>query len=89
MSEAVYFVTFRVKDGSLSPDELKIIFDHILAGNGRFYLLISLVLMPDHGHIIFKSFPQYSLQRVMKGIKGGIVASRESIPGNQGDCLEG
>jgi hypothetical protein len=68
--EAVCFVTFRVKDGSFSPDELKIVFDHILSGNGRFYPFISLALMPDHGHIIFKSFPQYSLKRVMKGIKG-------------------
>jgi putative transposase len=56
--------------GVLSFDELNIVFNHIIAGNGRFYLLISLVLMPDHGHIIFKSFPQYSLQRVMKGVKG-------------------
>ncbi len=26
--------------------------------------------MPDHSHIIIKPFPEYSLDRIMKGIKG-------------------
>ncbi|MFH1941915.1 MAG: transposase [bacterium] len=67
---SVYFVTFRLKTGMLSYEERKIVFCHITRGNGRFYALIAVMVMPDHVHLLFKPLPNYLLSRVMKGIKG-------------------
>lgn len=66
----IYFVTFRLKFGLLSQEERRIVFNHIKRGNQEFYHLISLVVMPDHVHLIFRPLEEYSLNRVMKGIKG-------------------
>ncbi len=47
---AIYFVTFRVLTGVLTDEEMAITYEHIKKGNSRFYLLIALVVMPDHVH---------------------------------------
>ena len=68
---ATYFVTFCVKSNiKLSKIELTIVKNHILEGNDKFYKLISFVIMPDHVHIIFTPIKDYTLQNIMKGIKG-------------------
>ena len=67
---AIYFVTFRLKSGVLSRSEQQIVFNHIRYGNGKFCLLIAVVVMPDHVHLIFKPLKAFSLSRIMKGIKG-------------------
>ena len=67
---AIYFVTFRLKSGVLSSADQRIVFNHIKRGDGKFYILIAVVVMPDHVHLIFKPLKEYSLSRVMKGIKG-------------------
>lgn len=68
--DSVYFVTFRVRRKVLSENEKQIAFEHIIDGNGRFYTLHALVVMPDHLHMILECNKSYSLSRVMKGIKG-------------------
>jgi putative transposase len=70
MDGAIYFVTFRTKTGMLSFEEQEIVFRHIKRGNKKFYVLIAVVVMPDHVHLIFRPFKKYTLIRVMKGIKG-------------------
>lgn len=69
-SGSIYFVTFRVKNGTLSEDEKDIVLAHVKEGNKYFYLLIAIVIMLDHVHILFCSHKEYSLSRIMKGIKG-------------------
>lgn len=67
---SVYFVTFTLIDGFLTEDEQGIVYDHILTGHGKFYDLITFVVMPDHVHILFTLKEGFELSRVMKGIKG-------------------
>ena len=70
MDDAVYFVTFRKKIGILNYKERELVFSHIKRGHRKFYVLITVVVMPDHVHLIFLPLKQYTLTRVMKGIKG-------------------
>jgi len=68
---ATYFVTFCVKDNKfLSSEEQIILKNHILDGNDEYCKLISFVVMPDHVHIILSPIKNYTLQDIMKGIKG-------------------
>ncbi len=71
---AIYFVTFRVLTGVLTDEEMAITYEHIKKGNGRFYLVIALVVMPDHVHMLLKPLEKYDFSRIMKGTKG--VSSR-------------
>src|SRR5690606_7632464 len=43
---STYFVTFRIADGALSEAERHIVLDHIISGEGRFYILGAAVIMP-------------------------------------------
>lgn len=74
LAGATYFVTFRLLEGVLSDRECRIVLDHLIAGDGRFYTLEVAMVMPDHVHLLLRPKPAYSLSRVMKGIKG--VSSR-------------
>ncbi|MFI4861337.1 MAG: REP-associated tyrosine transposase [Phycisphaerales bacterium JB063] len=67
---STYFVTFRVDRGRMSESEQRLVLDHIASGDGKFYRLVAAVVMPDHVHLIFQPRDEYSLSRVMKGIKG-------------------
>jgi len=67
---ATYFVTFRTVRGELSVEEQKLVLEHIIEGNEKFYTLIAAVVMPDHAHLLLTPREEYSLSRIMKGIKG-------------------
>jgi putative transposase len=67
---STYFVTVRIEKGRLTEDERQIILDHLVAGDGRFYILGAAVVMPDHVHMLIRPLPPYDLSRIMKGIKG-------------------
>ena len=67
---SVYFVTFTLIDGYLTEDEQGSVYDHILTGHKKFYVLITFVVMPNHVHILFTLKEDFELSRVMKGIKG-------------------
>ncbi len=67
---ATYFVTFRTVRGELSVEEQKLVLEHIIEGNEKFYTLIAAVVMPDHAHLLLTPKEEYSLSRIMKGIKG-------------------
>jgi REP element-mobilizing transposase RayT len=70
LSGSTYFVTFRLKDGVMNKEEQIIVLEHIKDGNGKFYTLIAVVVMPDHVHLLFIPKEGYTLSRIMKGIKG-------------------
>jgi len=67
---ATYFVTFRTLRGELSVGEQKTVLEHIKEGDGKFYELIAVVIMPDHIHILLIPMEGYALSRIMKGVKG-------------------
>ena len=70
LTGSFYFVTFRVRNGKLSNGEKKLVLRHIISGNDKFYDLYAAVIMPDHVHIILRPHEDYSLGRIMQGIKG-------------------
>jgi len=73
---STYFVTFRTvlrQAGMpvlLSVEEQKLVLKQILNGNGKFYTLIAVVVMPEHVHMLLIPIEGYELSRIMKGIKG-------------------
>lgn len=67
---STYFITFRLKTGALTPAERRLAFDHVMRGDGRFYVLFALVVMPDHVHLLARPNEAVDLTRMMKGIKG-------------------
>ncbi|HHI02675.1 MAG: hypothetical protein DRP51_09480 [Candidatus Zixiibacteriota bacterium] len=67
---SVYFVTFRSKSTQFAVEERKLILRHIIRGNNNYYTLIATVVMPDHVHILLVPQTNFSLSRIMKGIKG-------------------
>jgi len=67
---ATYFITFRLLHGELCGDEIVLVRDHIVAGHGRFYDLIALMVMPDHVHVALRPRDGYDLSRITKGMKG-------------------
>jgi len=70
LSGATYFVTFRLRSRALSVQEQKVALGHIKRGNGRYYHLIAVVVMPDHVHLLLTPNSEYDLSRITKGVKG-------------------
>jgi putative transposase len=67
---ATYFLTFRLKSLAFSEDEIAIVRDHIRDGDGKFYELLAVMVMPDHVHVILRPNDGIDLSRIMKGMKG-------------------
>jgi putative transposase len=70
LKESTYFVTFRTIQGKLSIENQQLVLEHIINDNGKFYILIAAVVMPDHVHLLLIPMGKYQLSRIMKGIKG-------------------
>ena len=70
IEESVYFVTFDTGTREFTENEIELVLTHIVNGNGKYYLLFAAVVMPDHVHVLFKTIKNYSLSRILKGIKG-------------------
>jgi REP element-mobilizing transposase RayT len=67
---ATYFITFRLLDGEFCAEEIAVVRDHVIAGDGKFYDLIAVMVMPDHVHAALTPKTGYDLARITKGIKG-------------------
>ena len=70
MEGAVYFITFRTKEKELSINEQILLLEHVKSGDDKYYDLYSAIIMPDHAHLILKPINEFTLSRIMKGIKG-------------------
>jgi REP element-mobilizing transposase RayT len=70
LESGTYFVTFRLAAGALTAEERTIVRDHLQAGHDKYYQLPAAVVMPDHVHMLLRPVGEYTLSRVMKGIKG-------------------
>jgi len=70
MDGSIYFITFRLKQPPLSPEERTIVLGRVRAGGPRLYHLLAAVVMPDHVHMLLRPNPGVSLARITKAIKG-------------------
>jgi REP element-mobilizing transposase RayT len=69
-NNVAYFITFRTISGALSREEQILVLNMIKEGASKYYYLYAVVVMPDHVHLILTPKEEYSLSRIMKGIKG-------------------
>ena len=70
-SERTYFVTFATVDRLLLPPNARDIafacclHDHLLT-----YFLHTVIVMPDHVHMLFSPYEEWPLAKIMKRVKG-------------------
>ena len=84
LTRATYFITFRLLRGELSSDEIALVRDHIVVGDGRFYDLIAAMVMPDHVHSALTPRDGFDFSRITKGIKGVSARMLNQRRGTQG-----
>jgi putative transposase len=79
-----YHLTFRLPEGRLSQEEIRLVLEHLKAGDEKYYDLFAAVVMPNHVHALLQPRPGIEMARITKGIKG---ASARKI--NQGRGTKG
>jgi REP element-mobilizing transposase RayT len=75
MPGSTYFVTFRLRSGSLSLHEKRIVLEAIIHFHQVRYWLTAAVVMPDHVHLLLTPIDQESnrefpLSKILQGMKG-------------------
>ncbi|MCI0402773.1 MAG: transposase [Acidobacteria bacterium] len=65
-----YYVTFRLHSRPLVTQEILLVRQHIRSSHNRYYHLYATQVMPDHVHLLLRPYEDYSLSRILKGIKG-------------------
>ena len=83
-----YFITFKTISKILTPEDQILVLKHIIQGNKRFYNLIAAVVMPDHVHILLIPIENYTLSRIMKGIKGVSARKKNLINNSSGSIWQ-
>ena len=69
--DSTYFVTFRCRPGLFLPKPARaIVMSAIRHCNGARIDLDAAVVMPDHGHLIFRVLGGLSLSAILQSIKG-------------------
>ncbi len=85
---STYFLTFRVNKRQENPfanHELASIFEEILwFGFGKRYTLEAYVIMPDHVHLLLSPIDEWSLGRILQGLKGFSARQINSRLGRKG-----
>lgn len=81
---SIYFLTFRIKDGYLSDDEIILVREYVKRGDPEFYTLLAATVMPDHVNMIICPKPGVSLARITKGVKGGTARLINDRRGERG-----
>jgi REP element-mobilizing transposase RayT len=81
---AMYYVTFRPASGELRSSERALVLNHIKEGDGEYYTLVGCVVMPDHAHVILMADLGYSLEKIMKGVKGASARKLNIARGSRG-----
>jgi putative transposase len=70
LAGSIYFITFCLLEGELSPEEIHLVLEHIQEGDPAYYDLFAVTVLPDHVHMILRPRDGMSLSRVTKGVKG-------------------
>lgn len=79
-----YHITFALKHGRLSSEEIRLVLDHIPSGDPEFYELFAAVVMPNHVHALLQPRPGIELSRIMKGMKGASARKINLARGSSG-----
>ena len=88
MQGAAYYITFKLKDGHLTGEEVRIVLEHIKSGQSRFYLLVAVQVMSNHVHVILTPKDGFSLSRILKGVKGVSAKLVNEYRGQSGSLWE-
>ncbi|MDH7515186.1 MAG: DUF1156 domain-containing protein, partial [Bacteroidota bacterium] len=72
---STYFVTFRIKEGTLAEPERQTVLEAIKHFHGERYWVLAAVVMPDHAHVILRpnqtrSGTDIRLGKLLQSIKG-------------------
>ena len=89
LAGSTYFITFRTKEKRLAAEEQRLVLDHIKKGDGRYYTLIAATVMPDHVHVILRPEGEYTISRVMKGMKGASARCIKEMRKTLGSVWQG
>jgi REP element-mobilizing transposase RayT len=86
---STYFVTFRLRSGIITDDAKRIVLNTIKHFHGIRYWVTAAVVMPDHVHLILKpivpgSKPEFSLSKILQGIKGFSAREINKARGTKG-----
>ncbi|MEO1235808.1 MAG: class I tRNA ligase family protein [Planctomycetota bacterium] len=86
---STYFITFRLKQGEMTPSERKIAFDACMHWHGQRIDLHRVVVMPDHVHLLLTPRKQadgqpYPLAELMHSIKSYSAHEINRARGAQG-----
>jgi len=84
VGQAYYHLVFRLREGHLSEEEIRITRDHINEGNDQFYRLIAVQVMSNHVHVILQPSANIKLTEVVRRIKGGSARKINLIRGTSG-----
>jgi putative transposase len=89
LAGSTYFIAFRLKSGIMADDERRIVLNAINYFHNERYLITSAVVMPDHVHLILKPIIsknniEYSLSKILQGIKGFTARIINKSRGNRG-----
>ena len=83
--DATYFVSFSCRGRlELPPEARDLLMAAIQSCNGQSIDLDAAVVMPDHGHAIFRLIGPCTLTEVLKRIKGGTAHRINEIVGRHG-----
>ena len=88
LAGSTYFVTFRLRAGRLTHQEVDLVKQHIVRGDARYYQLLAVQVMPDHVHLVLRPCQEFALSRVMKGIKGATARRLNVRRGTQGSLWQ-
>jgi len=83
-----YFVTFRLHGRPLVTQEVVLVKQHILTGNGRYYHLYAAQGMPNHVHLLIRPCEGFSLSRILKGVKGVTARKLNLCRGDSGSLWQ-
>jgi len=86
IGSAYYHLIFRLKDGHLNQDEIDLIKEHIVAGDGRFYRLIAAQVMSNHVHMVIQPNAGVTISAIVKGTKGP-TSRRINLQRGTSGCL--
>ncbi len=85
---STYFVTFNSIVGELAKKEQTIVLEHIKSGHGKYYTLYAVAVMQDHVHLLIEPVGEFSLTRIMKGIKGVSARKINQLRNNIGSIWQ-
>ncbi len=88
LPDSVYFITFNLITGKLNDDEILLVGNHLIEGDNIFYDLYAAVVMNNHAHVILKPILNYTLSRIMKGIKGVSANKINELRGSKGSIWQ-